>query len=1036
TLIVPSAASFTDTSANDSFSNDTGSLGGTDRDSGQSLVYGVQGGSVAGGLSTVVGTYGSLSVNTSTGAYIYTPNATAINALTANASESFTLTVSDGNGGTTTTSYTVNLTGANDTPTLIVPSAASFTDTSANDSFSNDTGSLGGTDRDSGQSLVYGVQGGSVAGGVSTVVGTYGSLSVNTSTGAYIYTPNATAINALTANTSESFTLTVSDGNGGTTTTSYTVNLTGANDAPTLIVPSAASFTDTSANDSFSNDTGSLGGTDRDSGQSLVYGVQGGSVAGGLSTVVGTYGSLSVNTSTGAYVYTPNATAINALTANASESFTLTVSDGNGGTTTSYTVNLTGANDAPTLIVPSAASFTDTSANDSFSDVSGSLGGTDRDSGQSLVYGVQGGSVAGGLSTVVGTYGSLSVNTSTGAYVYTPNATAINALTANTSESFTLTVSDGNGGTTTTSYTVNLTGANDTPTLATPTAASFTDTSAADSFSAASGSLGGSERDAGQTLVYGIQGGVVSAGSSTLVGSYGSLSVNTTTGAYVFTPNANAINALKSNTTESFTLTLSDGNGSSTTTNYTVSLAASNDAPIVSLGVQPQSFSGSGSWSFVIPSGAFSDAEGDSLSFSATLADGGALPAWLSFDPATRSFQGNPPNDLSALAVKLTVSDAQGGSVTQNFSLSLSNVNDAPSVANAIANQSFNGSGTISFSVPANTFSDVDGDTLTLSARLADGSALPSWLSFDPVSRSFSGQPPSGSTALNIVVSADDGHGATVTTGFTLDTVAPPPVVVEPAAPSAPVETVPVTVVEPSTPVTPTAEITFLSPVSSGTITPPQLVPVVAPVQSETSSTSSQGQTVPPVQSAASSGLVTFAAGSGLDAGNRAAVLEVTRPDQGQFNFDLGSRVSVTVPQGTFVHSSATAQVSVTAIQQDGQALPSWLSFNPSTGTLEGTPPASAQGEIVVRVIARDQNGRTAETMIKIRIGRNTSQIMGDFLPADADVLSLTLPQAERAPLPIRAGLSEQLKSAGQPRGLSPHLRAVAKAALVASSRV
>ncbi len=34
--------------------------------------------------------------------------------------------------------------------------------------------------------------------------------------------------------------------------------------------------------------------------------------------------------------------------------------------------------------------------------------------------------------------------------------------------------------------------------------------------------------------------------------------------------------------------------------------------------------------------------------------------------------------------------------------------------------------------MPGNTFSDVDvGDTLTYSATLADGTALPSWLSFD-----------------------------------------------------------------------------------------------------------------------------------------------------------------------------------------------------------------------------------------------------------------------------------------------------------------
>ena len=42
--------------------------------------------------------------------------------------------------------------------------------------------------------------------------------------------------------------------------------------------------------------------------------------------------------------------------------------------------------------------------------------------------------------------------------------------------------------------------------------------------------------------------------------------------------------------------------------------------------------------------------------------------------------------------------------------------------------------------MPAGTFPDVDGDALTLSARLADGAALPTWLAFD--GHRFTGTPP------------------------------------------------------------------------------------------------------------------------------------------------------------------------------------------------------------------------------------------------------------------------------------------------------
>ena len=52
------------------------------------------------------------------------------------------------------------------------------------------TGSLTGGDVD-GDTLTYGIVGGTVAAGVSTLVGAHGTLTVTTATGAYAYTPNA-----------------------------------------------------------------------------------------------------------------------------------------------------------------------------------------------------------------------------------------------------------------------------------------------------------------------------------------------------------------------------------------------------------------------------------------------------------------------------------------------------------------------------------------------------------------------------------------------------------------------------------------------------------------------------------------------------------------------------------------------------------------------------------------------------------------------------------------------------------------------------
>ena len=70
---------------------------------------------------------------------------------------------------------------------------------------------------------------------------------------------------------------------------------------------------------------------------------------------------------------------------------------------------------------------------------------------------------------------------------------------------------------------------------------------------------------------------------------------------------------------------------------------------------------------------------GDTLTYSATLNNGDPLPAWLSFDPATRTFSGTPTNDnVGAITVKVTADDGNGGTVSDSFVLTVTNANDAP----------------------------------------------------------------------------------------------------------------------------------------------------------------------------------------------------------------------------------------------------------------------------------------------------------------------------------------------------------------------
>ena len=81
-----------------------------------------------------------------------------------------------------------------------------------------------------------------------------------------------------------------------------------------------------------------------------------------------------------------------------------------------------------------------------------------------------------------------------------------------------------------------------------------------------------------------------------------------------------------------------------------------------------------------------------------------------------------------------------------------------------------------------------------------------------------------------------------------------------------------------------------------------------------------------------------------------------------------GDSIEYTVPIDTFIHSDSTAEVTLVANMLDGSEIPEWLSFNPSSGEFTGVPPAEFSGELQIYVIARDEVGRQAETILSIKI--------------------------------------------------------------------
>ena len=198
------------------------------------------------------GTKGTV-VNNNDGTFSYNPNG-QFESLAAGetATDTFTYTVTDDHGLSSTQTATVTITGQNDAPVAVADANAgdAVTELGVNPSdtpFVGDPSATGNvlendSAGDAGDSkTVVGVAAGTpgdVDGGVGIPVdGTYGSLVVG-SDGAWTYTLDnsrpATQTLGQDAPAQDIFTYTMSDGHGGTSTTTLTIDIAGTNDQPVI----------------------------------------------------------------------------------------------------------------------------------------------------------------------------------------------------------------------------------------------------------------------------------------------------------------------------------------------------------------------------------------------------------------------------------------------------------------------------------------------------------------------------------------------------------------------------------------------------------------------------------------------------------------------------------------------------------------------------------------------------------------------------------------------------------------------------------
>ncbi|NJN12549.1 MAG: hypothetical protein HC815_33155 [Richelia sp. RM1_1_1] len=306
-----------------------------------------------------------------------------------------------------------------------------------------------------------------------------------------------------------------------------------------------------------------------------------------------------------------------------------------------------------------------------------------------------------------------------------------------------------------------------------------------------------------------------------------------------------------------------------------------NDAPTLNQEISNQTVTEDSAFNFIIPANTFNDVDaGDELTYSVTLDSGSELPSWLSFDASTRSFSGTPSNgDVGTLDIKVVATDSFGETVSDTFTLEVENTNDVPTLESAIANQTVTEDSAFNFIIPANTFNDVDaGDELTYSVTLEDGSELPSWLSFDASTRSFSGTPSNGDVGtVSIKVVATDSFGETVSDSFTLEV--------------------------------------------------------------------ENTNDVPTLES---------------------AIANQKATEDSAFNF--------TIPDNTFNDVDALDELTYSVTLEDDSELPDWLTFNPETRTFSGTPTNDNVGNLNIKVVATDKQGTTASDTFTLEV-ENTNDV-------------------------------------------------------------
>ncbi|MGD9623742.1 MAG: DUF4347 domain-containing protein [Arcobacter sp.] len=591
-------------------------------------------------VETMVGTYGTLVINSSTGDYQFIPNQTAITALDSNTTETFTLNVSDGELSDTTT-LTINITAAAETASTYVEQADSIlilTDTTINTEHFYGGGFIEFNLNSSTSSETLGIQ------KVMTPDITADTVSI---VGNSVYLGNGTSASVIGQidavyngengqKLKINFSVDFANGNFNSanssvgllsSTTNAIVNIDGwtiVNGRVNLGVDTIAGL---ATPEDTTNPSRVIAATDKD-GDTLrreTYYTY-------INNDGGNDNSIKMNSSLtstsgyaivrGPYIYSDSAVSLKVGDTvqfdwkaqgggDAYDVFGYIV-DVNNPSNYQIILNRTGANASAMTNWATESITVSTDGDYKFVFVSGSW---DATGGKALgaqlyiddVKVTQANPTAGLTSDVLEKIAQK---------VTYQNSSDLSAINGVLNKTVTITTSSGDSTPVVHSSTkaLNIQEVNDSVTLVSSVSnIYYTDTDGVDNFSNTTGKLTATDIDSGTTFTYGINGATLNGdGTVSKVGTYGTLTINSSTGEYTFVPNSNAINALSSNVTETFTFNVSDGSGSSDSKVLTINIESVNDAPLLGGSASSPTFTENGAATLIDKTITITDLEGTS----------------------------------------------------------------------------------------------------------------------------------------------------------------------------------------------------------------------------------------------------------------------------------------------------------------------------------------------------------------------------------------------------------------------------------------